>query len=61
MRKFIFVFRRCGTNFNAGEEFWDSTSDELGNEMIIKFNSNKNSNKAGAKGFRLKVQSIGTG
>ena len=53
--------KRCGTNFNAGEEFWDSTSDELGNEMMIKFNSNQNSNNAGTTGFRLKVQSIGTG
>jgi len=59
--KIYFVFRRCGTNFNAGEEIWDSTSDELGNEMMLIFNSNQNSNNAGTRGFRLKVQSIGTG
>ncbi|XP_076084499.1 MAM and LDL-receptor class A domain-containing protein 1-like isoform X1 [Mytilus galloprovincialis] len=53
--------KKCGTNFVADEEIWDSTPDELSNAMIIRFDSNTFSTKPAAKGFSIKVQSIGKG
>lgn len=51
----------CGTNFVADVEVWDSTPDELGNAMIIRFDSNTFSSSAASKGFSIKVKSIGKG
>ncbi|XP_063405763.1 MAM and LDL-receptor class A domain-containing protein 1-like [Mytilus trossulus] len=53
--------KKCGTNFVADEEIWDSTLDELSNAMMIIFDSNTFSTKPAATGFSIKVQSIGTG
>ncbi|XP_063405765.1 MAM and LDL-receptor class A domain-containing protein 2-like [Mytilus trossulus] len=53
--------KKCGTNFVADEEIWDSTPDELSNAMIIRFDSNTFSTKPAATGFSIKVQSIGKG
>ncbi|CAG2238657.1 unnamed protein product [Mytilus edulis] len=52
---------KCGTNFVADEEIWDSTPDELSNAMMIIFDSNTFSTKPAATGFSIKVQSIGKG
>ncbi|XP_076084855.1 MAM and LDL-receptor class A domain-containing protein 1-like isoform X1 [Mytilus galloprovincialis] len=53
--------KKCGTNFVADEEIWDSTPDELSNAMMIIFDSNTFSTKPAATGFSIKVQSIGKG
>ncbi|XP_052085404.1 MAM and LDL-receptor class A domain-containing protein 1-like isoform X2 [Mytilus californianus] len=53
--------KKCGTNFVADAEIWDSTLDELSNAMMIIFDSNTFSTKPAATGFSIKVQSIGKG
>lgn len=52
--------KKCGTNFVADSEVWDSTMDELPNEMIIKFNS-EDTNVQPKRGFRIKLKNMGTG